>query len=95
MSLDAILGGSGLTVLAFGALLSNLAVSSMAKVVKMHWRVGGKGDAAADRLSRAVIREYRRTHVNGILFRNLVIAYVICGIGAALVIASAVVGKKF
>jgi hypothetical protein len=95
MTSDAAIGCSGLAVMAVGAVLANLAVSKMAKIVRMPWRIGGRGDRAANRLSRPVIREYRKTHVNGSLFRYLVIAYSICGIGAAIVIASTVIGKKF
>jgi hypothetical protein len=84
---------SGIAVLAIGAILSNLAVSKMAKIVKLHWEVGFK-NSVADRLSRKVIRQYRETHENRPLYRDLKIAYWICGIGGAMAVAGALIGKK-
>jgi len=75
----------GLAVLIVGAILSNLAVSKMAKIVRVKWAVGFRS-SAADSRSREVIRKYRAKYGNGPLFRNLVIAYGLAGIGAVVLI---------
>jgi hypothetical protein len=81
-----------MAVLATGAILANLAVSKMAKIVKLHWEVGYKS-LAADRRSRKVIQQYRETHENGPLYRDLKIAYWICGIGAAIFLGGIILEK--
>jgi hypothetical protein len=83
----------GMAVLVSGAILSNLAVSKMAKIVKLHWEVGYKS-GAADRRSRKVIRQYREKHEDGPLYRDLKIAYWICGIGGAMAVAGALIEHK-
>ena len=90
---DTVIYWFGLAVLAIGAILANLAVSKMAKIAKLHWEVGCKS-SAADRRSRKVIQQYRETHENGPLYRNLKIAYWICGIGGAIVLASILIRAK-
>jgi hypothetical protein len=80
----------GMAVLGTGAILSNLAVSKMAKIVKLHWEVEYK----SSRISRKVIRQYREKHEDGPLYRDLKIAYWICGIGGAMVVAGALIGHK-
>ena len=77
---------AGLGVLITGAILANVVVSKMAKIVRVKWAVGFKGDSGADRRSREVIRKYRAKYGNGPLFRNLVIAYGLAGIGAIVLI---------
>jgi hypothetical protein len=78
-------GWLGLGVLIIGAILSNLAVSKTAKVVKVQWAVGFKS-SVADRCSMKVIRKYRAEYGNGPVFRNLVIDYGLAGIGAVVLI---------
>jgi hypothetical protein len=80
----------GMAVLAVGAILSNLAVSKMARIMKLHWEVEYK----TSRISRKVIRHYREKHNDGPLYRDLKIAYWICGIGGVIVIAGALIEHK-
>jgi len=94
MTSGTVISEFGIAVLVIGAVLSNLAVSKMAKIVNVRWQVGFRS-SAADRLSRKVIRQYRESHENGPLYRYLKIAYWICGIGGAMVFAGALIGKKF
>jgi hypothetical protein len=80
----------GMAVLVIGAILSNLAVSKMAKIVKLHWEVEFK----SSRYSKKVIRQYREKHEDGPLYRDLKIAYWICGIGGAMAVAGALIEHK-
>ncbi len=80
----------GMAVLVSGAILSNLAVSKMAKIVKLHWEVEFK----SSRYSKKVIRQYREKHEDGPLYRDLKIAYWICGIGGAMAVAGALIEHK-
>jgi hypothetical protein len=80
----------GMAVLLIGAILSNLAVSKMAKIVKLHWEVEFK----SSRYSKKIIRQYREKHEDGPLYRDLKIAYWICGIGGAMVVAGALIEHK-
>ena len=80
----------GMAVLVIGAILSNLAVSKMARIMKLHWEVEYK----SSRISRKVIRQYREKHSDGPLYRDLKIAYWICGIGGVMVIAGALIEHK-
>jgi hypothetical protein len=85
-----VLWSFGMAVLVSGAILSNLAVSKMAKIVKLHWEVEYK----SSRISRKVIRQYREKHEDGPLYRDLRIAYWICGIGGAMAVAGALIEHK-
>jgi hypothetical protein len=80
-----IISYSGFALLIAGVILSNAAVSKIAKRVKIHWEVGGRS-FQADQRSREVIRKYRETEASGPLYRNLKIAYLVCGIGVAMFI---------
>ena len=85
----------GLVALIFGAILSNFAVSRMAKIVGVHWAVAGGGRAfAADRgRQREAIRKYREKYGNGPLFRYLLVAYGLAGIGAVVLISGGFILK--
>jgi hypothetical protein len=85
----------GLAILLTGAILSNLAVRKMVKIVNRE-REGQEiiiWGPKMDRTSRKVIRMYRAKHGNGPLYRDLKIAYWICGIGAAMACAGALIGR--
>jgi len=78
----------GLVTLIIGTILSNLAVSKMAKIVRIHFAVAGGGRvfAADRRRQREAIRKYREKYGNGPLFRYLLIAYGLVGIGGVVLI---------
>ena len=93
MDTAAVIFWLGLTVLLIGAILTNLAVKKMAKIVRLHWEVGYKNDSASRR-NRETIRRYRETHENGQLYTDLKVAYWICGVGAAVIVVAAIIEHK-
>jgi len=82
MSLSTFILGDGLIVLFAGVVWSNVAVSKMAKIVRVDWFV------KSDKKARQTIRIYRAHHGDGFLYRDLKIAYWLCGIGAMMISAS-------
>ena len=59
---------------------SNVAVSRMAKLVKVRWYV------KSDRASWEAIRKYREKYGNGALFWNFVAAVGLAGIGGVMLV---------
>lgn len=71
---------TGLAVLIAAVIWSNVAVSKMAKLVKVDWYL--KSDWA----SREAIRKYREKYGNGPLFWNFVAALGLAGIGGVMLV---------
>jgi hypothetical protein len=78
----------GIALLVVAAILSNLAISRMAKIVRRYWMVK---DYQAN---NKVIRTYRAKHPDGPLYRDLKIAYWIGGIGAAVALVGILIRSK-
>ena len=62
----------------------------MAKIVKLHWEVEFK----SSRYSKKVVWQYRESTMMVPLYRDLKIAYWICGIGGAMAVAGALIEHK-
>jgi hypothetical protein len=82
MNLSDLMLGGGFIVLFAGVVWSNVAVSKMAKIVRVDWFV------KSDKKARETIRLYRAHNGDGFLYRDLKIAYWLCGIGAVMISAS-------
>lgn len=83
------LQSTGLAVLIAAVIWSNVAVSKMAKLVKVRWYI------KSDRASWEAIRKYRKEYGNGPLFWNFMAALGLAGIGAVMFIFSRDFLNKF